>query len=58
MADTGEVLGARSAMRMHLANLAGRLYLPVPDLARLFDQIGYAHLMENGTLRIGNAFIP
>ncbi|MDB4894524.1 MAG: hypothetical protein JWN15_786, partial [Firmicutes bacterium] len=58
MVDTGEVLGGRSAMRMHLTNLAGRLYLSLPDLARLFDQIGYAHLTANGTLRIGNAFIP
>jgi hypothetical protein len=47
MADTGEVLGARNGMRVPMTNLDGRLYLPLADLTRLFDQIGYAHLTED-----------
>jgi hypothetical protein len=58
MADTGEVLGARNAMRVHLTNLDGRLYLPLADLTRLFDLIGYAHLSEDSILRIGFPFTP
>jgi hypothetical protein len=58
MADTGEVLGAQNTMRVHLTNLDGRLYLPLADLTRLFDQIGYAHLTEDGLLRIAFPFTP